>query len=101
MSTDFVMKFSQDNTNTNPNAQQYDFGTGISYERVKNKPKINGVTVEGDKSLSDYGIPDNDYEPLRNKPMIEGRTLEGDKTFQQLGMEPATVQEVEAILYLG
>lgn len=43
----------------------------------------------------------DDYEKLRNKPKIEGVTLIGDKTFRQLGMDAASVQEVEAILYLG
>ena len=45
-------------------------------------------------------VPIGKYADLPDKPSIEGNVLEGDKTFQQLGMGAATVQEVEAILYL-
>lgn len=42
----------------------------------------------------------NNYDLLRNKPQIEGVTLEGDKSFKQLGMDTLSVQEIEKILYL-
>lgn len=41
-----------------------------------------------------------DYNLLNGKPSIEDVVLQGNKTFKQLGLETATVQEVEAILYL-
>ena len=47
-----------------------------------------------------YVVETGDYEKLSNKPSIEGVTLLGDKTFKQLGMDNATEAEVEAILYL-
>lgn len=41
-----------------------------------------------------------DYERLRNKPQINEVELIGNKTFRQLGLDFATVAEVESILYL-
>lgn len=41
----------------------------------------------------------NDYERLINKPHIEGHELIGDKTFRQLGLDTLSVQEIEKILY--
>lgn len=41
----------------------------------------------------------NDYERLTNKPSIEGHELIGDKSFKQLGMDTLSVQEIEKILY--
>ena len=43
----------------------------------------------------------DNYEKLKNKPSIEGVTLQGDKTFPELGVRPLSVQEIEKILYLG
>lgn len=40
------------------------------------------------------------YNRLSNKPSIEGVTLQGDKTFPQLGLGTLSVQEIERILYL-
>ena len=42
----------------------------------------------------------NDYNDLRNKPSIEGVTLEGDKTFEELNLQSLTNQELEAMLVL-
>lgn len=39
-----------------------------------------------------------DYERLRNLPSIEGVTLIGDKTFPQLNMSRLTNSEIEALL---
>lgn len=70
-------------------------------------------TIDGDASLQgvqdgqsgtvyNYGtVNDVDYEKhVYNRPSIEGVELIRNKTFKQLGLETATVQEVEAILYL-
>ena len=54
----------------------------------------------GDVQPVGQRIVNDDYTPLRNKPSIESVILEGDKTFRQLGLDAATVQEVEAVLYL-
>lgn len=40
----------------------------------------------------------DDYDSLRNKPMIEGVTLEGNKTFEELHMNRLTNIEIENIL---
>jgi hypothetical protein len=39
-----------------------------------------------------------DYERLRNLPSIEGVTLIGDKTFPQLNMAKLTNSEIEELL---
>lgn len=41
----------------------------------------------------------DDYDALRNKPSIEGVTLQGDRTFEQLGLEPMTPQDIDKIIY--
>ena len=43
----------------------------------------------------------SDYNLLSNKPSIEGVELQGDKTFPQLGMNTLSIQEIEKILYLN
>lgn len=59
---------------------------------------VSGVgNVRG--SLSQQMAP-TDYERLQNKPSIEGNVLIGDKTFKQLGLDTLSVQEIEKILYL-
>lgn len=39
-------------------------------------------------------VYENDYNKLINKPQIEGHTLENDKTFDELGMTPLSAQEL-------
>lgn len=39
-------------------------------------------------------VYENDYNKLVNKPQIEGNTLENDKTFDDLGMTPLSAQEL-------
>ncbi len=66
------------------------------YTEIENKPKINGVTLEGDKSLEDLGITGGgtaNYEALQNKPSIAGVTLEGDKSLEDLGITDTTDYE--------
>lgn len=40
-----------------------------------------------------------DYEKLVNKPKIEGNELIGDKTYPQLGLEEITNQEIDDVIY--
>ena len=50
------------------------------------------VSVGGSATVS------MDYNRLKNKPMIEGVVLEGDKTFEELHLNVLTNEELEAIL---
>ena len=43
----------------------------------------------------------DDYNKLFNKPQIEGVTLEGNKTFPQLGLDAITPQEIDEIMFGG
>lgn len=40
-----------------------------------------------------------DYEKLTNKPQIEGNELIGNKSFVQLGLGIITEQEIDEIIY--
>ena len=42
----------------------------------------------------------NDYMALRNKPSIEGVLLEGDKSFEELNLQSLTNTELENMLTL-
>lgn len=45
-------------------------------------------------------ISQNDYNLLINKPKIEGITLEGDKSFEELTLISLTNAEIEQLLSL-
>ncbi|MCQ2737003.1 MAG: hypothetical protein MJ224_00105 [archaeon] len=62
------------------------------YNDLTNKPKINDVTLSGNKSLSDLGIAAeddiiDDYEDLDNIPSINGVDLKGNKTQSDLKLD--------------
>jgi len=42
-----------------------------------------------------------DYNLLDNKPSIEGVQLQGDKTFVQLGLNDISAQDIDEIIYGG
>ena len=46
-------------------------------------------------------VSTDDYEKIFNKPSIEGNVLIGDKTFSQLGLDVLTPQDVDDIIYGG
>lgn len=87
-------------------------GGTFDYNELDNKPKINGNTVEGNKTTLELGIPvysagenitisdDNvisatggggtsDYEDLDNLPKVNNVTLIGNKSLSDLGIQPA------------
>lgn len=41
----------------------------------------------------------NNYDRLINKPAIEGVTLQGNKSFAQLGLNRVTEQEIDRIIF--
>lgn len=65
----------------------------VNYNNVEDKPKINGVTLVGDKSTADLGITaSTDYTDLTNKPSINGVTLEGNKTTDDLDISGGALE---------
>lgn len=67
-------------------------GSGTTdYKDLSNKPKINGVELDGNLSSSDLGITGgggtgtSDYNDLDNKPSIENVALTGNKTLSDFG----------------
>lgn len=65
-----------------------------NYNKLTNKPTLNGVTIEGDKTSEDYHIETGgggggttDYNDLENKPQINDVTLSGNKSLDALGIQ--------------
>ena len=57
------------------------------YNPLKNKPRINGVELVGNKTTEELGIEaSSDYNDLPNKPSINGVELTGNKTTDDLGI---------------
>lgn len=54
-------------------------------------------SVRGTLSLPSTVDGTKDYEKLKNKPSIESVTLLGNKTFEDLGMVRCTNSEIEAL----
>ena len=50
------------------------------------------LEVEGQGGVSNYPY-------LTNKPKIEGVTLEGDKTFDELGLTPVGTEQIDRWLF--
>jgi len=48
--------------------------------------------------FSGFPVGTMDYDRLANKPMIEGVELSGDKTFEELNLHALTNEELEEIL---
>jgi hypothetical protein len=58
------------------------------YKTLSNKPSINGVELNGNKTTKELGIEaDNDYNNASNKPKINGKELIGDLSTDDLGIE--------------
>ena len=55
------------------------------YNLLRNKPSIDGVTIEGDLTSEDLGLVKS-YDDLTDKPSIDGVTLSGDMTSEDLGL---------------
>ena len=66
-------------------------GSGTdNYNELDNKPTINGVVLEGNKTSADLHISSegtNNYNDLLNKPKINGTTLTGDVSDTQLQID--------------
>lgn len=66
-----------------------------NYNKLTNKPTLNGVVIEGDKTSEDYHIEagggggggTTDYNDLDNKPQINDVTLSGNKSLDALGIQ--------------
>lgn len=66
-----------------------------NYNKLTNKPTLNGVTIEGDKTSEDYHIESgggggggtDNYNDLNNKPQINDVTLSGNKSLDALGIQ--------------
>ena len=62
-------------------------GSGTSnYNDLENKPKINNVTLSGNKTNQQLGIPTGTYNELTGKPSINNVELTGNRTAADLGL---------------
>lgn len=124
---EFETVFSEDESLITNFNQAHIIQTG-NYNDLSNKPEINGVVIEGEKDGEAYNLQDKliagdgvlivdngdhtatisvdggggtaDYNKLTNKPSIEEHILSGNSTLKQIGVDIATVAEIEAILYI-
>ena len=74
-----------------PQSIKASIGNAFDYNNAYNKPTLNGVVIEGNKTSKDYHIKGggggtNDYNDLENKPSINNVTLEGNKTAKDLSL---------------
>ena len=82
-----------------------DFDTlSLDYNDLSNKPKINDVTLQGNKTSSDLhiqgGTGTDNYEDLNNLPTLNGQTILGDmsETDPVYTEEKMSDEEVEDLL---
>lgn len=66
-------------------------------QRLEGELSPRGRRLDGTLSMPRTGGT-GDYDKLENKPKIEGVTLEGDKTYEQLNLNKLTNEELEALL---
>lgn len=57
--------------------------------------------LRGDGTWVEISSGTSDYTNLINKPQIEGVILEGDKTFEELNANPLSNIEIESIVALA
>ena len=57
--------------------------------------------LETDLDAAQRALGTGDYQALKNRPRIEGNLLEGDKSFYQLGLLDITDAEIDEILFGG
>lgn len=125
---EFEAIFSEDESLIMDFKQAHIIQTG-DYNNLSNKPEINGVVIEGKKNGEAYKLQDKliagdgvsivdngdhtatisfeggggtaDYNELTNKPSIEEHVLSGNSTLKQIGVDIASIAEIEAILYIN
>lgn len=71
-----------------------------NHATLHGKIGTNSVQLRGRSYLPSYIAGTYDYEKLDNHPFIEGHELVGNSNLPQIGVNTATVPEIEAILYL-
>ena len=57
--------------------------------------------LETDLDAAQRALGTGDYQALKNRPRIEGNLLEGDKSFYQLGLLDITDAEIDEIIFGG
>ena len=57
--------------------------------------------LETDLDAAQRTLGTGDYQALKNRPRVEGNLLEGDKSFYQLGLLDITDAEIDEILFGG
>lgn len=75
-----------------PQSIKASIGNAFDYNNAYNKPTLNGVVIEGNKTSEDYHIKGGgggtgNYNDLENKPKINGVELVGNKSLDSLGAQ--------------
>ena len=81
-----------------PQSIKASIGNAFDYNNAYNKPTLNGVVIEGNKTSEDYHIKDGgggtgDYNDLENKPKINGQILQGDRDLSDFNIQSTIPQE--------
>ena len=82
------------------NARTIPIGGTSDYDRLTNKPTLNGVEISGDKTSEDYGITGGttDYSMLTNLPAINNKPLtSGENSLSALGIGRASNAEINKL----
>ena len=66
----------------------------------KSDPIPFGSAPKGDAIPIGHGTPTSDYNRLRNRPKINGHTIEGDKGLDAYGYEEISNFDIEEIMNL-
>lgn len=80
-----------------PGVKVIDRGGTTDYDKLTNKPTLNGVEISGDKTAEDYGITGGttDYSMLTNLPAINNKPLaSGENSLASLGIGRASNAEI-------
>ena len=81
-----------------PQAIKASIGNAFDYNNAYNKPTLNGVVIEGNKTSEDYHINGGgggtgNYNDLENKPKINGQLLQGDRGLSDFNIQSTIPQE--------
>lgn len=88
------------NITANTVSDYVEMNVGSSLPSVSMTPIQNGSKVDVSLDSKIIVRHENDYEQLKNKPKIESVTLSGNKTFEDLGLSSISNTDLMDLLTL-
>ena len=85
-----------------PQSIKASIGNAFDYNNAYNKPTLNGVVIEGNKTSEDYHIKGGgggtgNYNDLENKPKINGVELSGNKSSSNLRLQEELPVNIDGV----